>query len=148
MKVVLSVVMALLALAIGILHFSLDFVLFRGRFFGGGRPGGPGGLQGSLPQLFVANLILFAVLAILLLSLSRARTALRAGVDVLILAAALATLVGWNSIHRPNPRGLGAIAASLEIALIVLTLVHILTLPRGSKGYHVTGGTNGNDISR
>ena len=86
----LSALVALLALAVGALHFALDFVLFRGNFFGlpappagaprpSPPPGPPPGFIATLigprlPQLFLANFILYVLLAIAFLAVSRART--------------------------------------------------------------------------
>jgi hypothetical protein len=135
MRTAVSALVALLALAVGALHFALDFVLFRGNFSGLPQPppGPPPGFIATLigprlPQLFLANFIVFVVLVIAFVAASRARTAVRAAVDVLILLATVATLVGWNGIRRPNPMGLGSWAVALEIALIVFALVHLATL--------------------
>ncbi|MFI5268212.1 MAG: hypothetical protein ACHQ7M_12630 [Chloroflexota bacterium] len=144
MRVMLSGLVVLLALAIGILHFALDFVLFRGRFISSGPPPGapvpgpaPGGLASligpRLPQLFVANLVLFVVLAVAFLAVSRARPSVRTAIDFLLVLAAVATLVGWNGIGRPNPRGLGRWAVTLEFALIAAALVHALIVSRRAR---------------
>jgi len=48
----LPAIIAVLALADGVVHLSLDFVLFRGNFFGSGAPPGPppgGAPRGSGP---------------------------------------------------------------------------------------------------
>ena len=141
MKAALTALLVLLALAVGILHFALDFVLFRGNILGrlgpppgappppnggGGGPSFPFGLQ--LNQVFFANLVVFVVLAILLLAVIRAQPILPAIVDVLLIAATLYTLYGWNNLRRPNPQGLGHIAVGLEIALIVVAVVHIIVV--------------------
>ena len=144
----MAAIIVLLSLAIGILHFALDFVLFRGRIFstpgpppgapppaaanarppGGGPPGLPFGVQ--LPQAFLINLILFIVLAIVFLAVMRARPLLRGIVDVILLLASAGTLWGWNLFRRPNPQGLGTWAVTMEIALIIFALAHVLTLTR------------------
>lgn len=153
MRIALSGLIALLALAIGILHFALDFVLFGGRFIGRaapaprpaasapspspppGPPPGIGRLIGPhLPELFVANLFLFVMLAIIFLLVSRGRPTTRAVVDVLLVLAAVATLVGWYGIGRPNPRGLGQWAVTLEFALIAAALVHSVIVARRPQG--------------
>lgn len=131
MTKVLPALVAVLALAVGSLHLSLDFVLFRGNLFGfpGSRgPGGPFGL--GLPQLFLANFVVFLLLTIVFLGLSRAPAIARAGVDLLLILVAVATLVAWNNFGRPNPNGLGMLALILELALIVVAAVHALTLRR------------------
>ena len=150
MRIVLSALIALLALAIGILHFALDFVLFRGKFIGSGPPPGapsrpaPPGIAGvigpHLPELFVANLVLFVLLAIVFLAMSRARPAARMLLDVLLMLASIATLIGWNAIGRPNPRGLGRWAVSMELALIAAALVHALIVSRGRSSSPIAMG--------
>lgn len=147
MRIVLSGLIALLALAIGILHFALDFVLFGGRFVAGRPPAGapprppsgnpPPGPPGlgrligpHLPELFVANLVVFVILAIVFVAVSRARPPVRLIVDGLLILATAATLVGWNGIGRPNPRGLGRWAITLEFALIAAALVHAAIVSR------------------
>ncbi|HEY8692502.1 MAG TPA: hypothetical protein VIR57_07145 [Chloroflexota bacterium] len=148
MRIVLAALVALLTLAVGILHFALDFVLFGGRFVSTGPPPGapagnppPGPSPGSiakligprLPELFVANLVVFVVLAIVFLAASRARPRVRMLVDVLIVLATVATLAGWNGIGRPNPRGLGRWAVTIEFALIAAALVHALIVSRRAR---------------
>ena len=142
MKAALTAVVVLLALAIGVLHLALDFVLFRGNVLGqlGPPPGAPPPRPGAglptfllglqLNQMFFANLVVFVVLAIAVLAFSRARPLLPACVDVLLILATLYTLYGWNSLRRPNPMGLGRIALGLEIALIVAAAVHLVVVRR------------------
>lgn len=84
----------------------------------------------QLPQAFLANLILFVLLAILFLAVLRARPSFVLSVDILLVLASLATLYGWSSFGRPNPQGLGQWAVSLEIALIVLALAHAAVFAR------------------
>lgn len=135
MRALLSALIVLLALAIGVLHFALIYVLFRGRIFGsfGGPPPGAPGLPFwpgvlPLPQLFLLNLIAFVVLAALFVVAMRGRLPLRYVADLLIVLATLATLAGWNNIRRPNPQGLGTWAVSMEIALIALAIIHAASL--------------------
>src|SRR5919199_296315 len=70
----LPAIIAILALADGILHLGLDFVIFRGNLFGplGPPPGAPPpganpppALPLPLNQLFALNLVGYAVLALL-----------------------------------------------------------------------------------
>ena len=146
MRHLLAILVALLAIGVGALHFALDFVLFRGNFFGfpspppgASRPSPPPGPPPSaigqligprLPPLFLANFIVFLLLAVIRLAVQRARPSIRVALDVLILITTTATLVGWNGIGRPNPQGLGNIAVVLEVALIVLTVADLLVLRR------------------
>jgi hypothetical protein len=149
MKAALTALLVLLALAVGILHLALDFVLFRGNILGrlgpppgappppngggGGLPSFPFGLQ--LNQMFFANLVVFVVLALLMLAAMRAQPVLPRVVDVLLIAATLYTLYGWNNLRRPNPQGLGQIAVSLEIALIVVAVAHFFAVNRRPVRY-------------
>jgi hypothetical protein len=142
MRVALAALVTLLALAVGILHFALDFVLFGGKFVSTGPPPGapprpgppPGGVAGivgpHLPELFVANLVVFVVLATAFVLVSRTRPPVRLAIDGLLMLATVATLVGWNGIGKPNPRGLGRWAVTLEFALIAACLVHALIVSR------------------
>jgi len=141
MRTILSGIIVLLALGIGILHFALDFVLFRGNILGsfgpppGGAPSGAPAMPawpGVIPlnRLFLASLVLFLLLAILFLAFSRGPAVLRGGIDVLLIAAGAATLIGWNNIRRPNPMGLATWAVAMEIAIVVFAAVHMLTLQR------------------
>lgn len=78
----LAVLISLLALADGVLHLSLNFVLFRGNLFGSlgpppGAPAPPGGggppsFLVPLNQAFTLNLIGYVVLVLLFLSSARA----------------------------------------------------------------------------
>ncbi|MFI5269610.1 MAG: hypothetical protein ACHQ7M_19720 [Chloroflexota bacterium] len=146
MRTLLAALIVILALAIGSLHFALDFVLFRGRFVSGGPPQGsppPGGgpppgsvasiIGPHLPELFVANLVTFVVLALVFLAATRARPPLRTAIDFLLILAAAATLIGWNGIGRPNPRGLGRWAVTFEFALIAAAIVHALIVSRRGR---------------
>lgn len=142
MRVALTALVVLLALAVGILHFSLDFVLFRGNVLGrlGPPPGTPAG-SGPPPlpafpfglglnQVFFANLVVFVVLAALLLVALRVRPRLAPVVDVLIVLATLYTLYGWNNLRQPNPMGLGTVAVILEVALVIVTAAHAVSVSR------------------
>src|SRR5512133_567043 len=74
---ILPAIITVLALADGLVHLSLDFVLFRGNFFGPGRSGPPpgrlapppGGGPPQLPlplnELFLLNFVGYVVLALL-----------------------------------------------------------------------------------
>jgi hypothetical protein len=148
MRSVLAALIALLSVAVGVLHVALVWVLFRGNFAGpqGGPPPGaprlpvwPGILP--LPQLFLANFIVYLVLAIAFLAATRARPAIRLAVDLLLLLTTVATLVGWNNIRRPNPRGLGTWAVAMEAALVVLLVVHGLMIRRRAVAGAMLAGT-------
>jgi hypothetical protein len=137
MRTILSAVIVLLALAVGALHLALDFVLFKGNFAGSQASPPPGAPPlpawpgiAPLPQLFLANFVGYLVLAIIFLAVMRRRAAVRTVVNALLILMTVATLVGWNNIHRPNPNGLGTWAIALELALIAALIVHAITLTR------------------
>lgn len=145
---ILPVIIVVLTLADGILHLSLDFVLFRGNFFGGRPPSGPppgsptpvrpgpppggGGNPFILPlnELFLLNFIASVVL-VLLYWFGRHRLGERRWLlNVLLIAYAGAALVGWFIVGRPNPMGLGYLAKAIEILLIIALVVDIWSIRR------------------
>jgi hypothetical protein len=155
---VLPAIITVLALADGVLHFSLDFVLFRGNVFGppgGGRPagaaglaagasGGPGPPPGApaaplplpLNELFLLNLIGFVVLVLVYWLGPRWVGWLRGRrwlVELALLVYVAATFVGWLAYRRPNPRGLGYLARGLELVLVIALLADIW-IARGERG--------------
>jgi hypothetical protein len=87
---------------------------------------GPGGLMSlvmpHLSQVMVLNFIAFVGLAVMLVTVARGRSILRAGVDMLLAALGIATLYAWNAMGRANPYGTGTLALAVESALIVLAL--------------------------
>ncbi|HEX5502390.1 MAG TPA: hypothetical protein VFW96_07180 [Thermomicrobiales bacterium] len=122
-------VIAALALADGVLHLLLDFVLFQGRLWG---PPPGGAAPTALPfvplrdnQLFLLNFIGFIVLAAALwLVLLRCGRWVWA-VDVALLVYTAVTIFGWVREGRPNPQGLGRLAEGFEIALLVVLLAYL-----------------------
>lgn len=151
----LPLIITVLALADGLLHFRLDYILFRGRLwgepsFGGPPPGAPprgtgapggsapprgGGPPSPLPlislplnELFLLNFIGFIVLAVIFWIVLRTRPAWIWVVDIVLILYTLASIIGWVRIGMPNPQGLGYLAKGLEIALIVALVAHLATL--------------------
>jgi hypothetical protein len=135
----LLVIVTLLALADGILHLSLDFVLFRGNLFGplGPPPGAPrpeppaGGGPPPMPlplnQLFVLNLVGYVVI-VLLLWFVAPRLGSRAWlIDLLTLLYVATVFVAWLRFGAPNPMRLGYISKSIEILLGLALLGRIWT---------------------
>ncbi len=146
-NIILRALIAILALADGVLHFSLDIVLFRGNFFGGGPSGPrPGATPGSvappptargnplilpLNELFLLNFI-GAVILVLLFWFSRRLLGDRRWlVDVVLILYAAAAFAAWLIIGRPNPMGLGYLSKGIEVVLIVALLVDIWSVFRG-----------------
>src|SRR5262249_7809157 len=124
-----------LALADGVLHLSLDFILFRGPPPGaqGGQPRPPGPPPGGGPlirpplplnQLFIVNFVGWVLLALLFWFGPRLVGLSRRVVDALMILWAVGTILGWLDIGRPNPMGLGLIAKGIEVVLIVALILH------------------------
>jgi hypothetical protein len=133
----LPLLIGLLALADGILHLSLDFVLFRGNLFGqlGPPPGAPPpganpppALPLPLNQLFVLNFVVFVLLALAAWFGGRLLGDRRWLVDVAILIVVAITLAGWFQLRRPNPMGLGTLARGIEVVLVVAVVLHVWSL--------------------
>lgn len=144
---ILRVIIAVLALGDGVLHLSLDWVLFRGNLFGSGRPPGPP--SGTLPprtgvpprpagnpfilplnELFLLNFAGEVILVVLFLYSRRLLGERRWIADVLMIAFAAATFIGWLIFGRPNPMGLGYLSKGVEIALIIALLVDLWSIFR------------------
>jgi len=130
----LPALIGLLALADGVLHLGLDFVLFRGNLFGqlGPPPGAPPpganpppALPLPLNQLFVANFVVFALLALAAWFGGRLLGDRRWLVNVAILIVVAITLAGWFQLRRPNPMGLGTLARGIEVVLVVAVLLDL-----------------------
>ena len=145
----LAVLISLLALADGVLHLSLDFILFRGNIFGrfgpppgapppGGGRGGPPPLPLPLNQLFALNLVGFLVLIALLWFVAPRLGALRWVIDALFLVYIAAVLAGWLSLGAPNPMGLGYLARAIELVMVVALIAHMWTYNRVASPVRVT----------
>jgi hypothetical protein len=152
MVAALPAVITILALGDGVLHFALDFVLFRGNIFGspfpaGGPPGGgPGGpppgapppgpqppqLPLQLNQLFFLNFVGFVVLVALFWLSPRFLGRRRWLVDVALILYTLTSVVGWIAFGEPNPMGLGYLSKAVEALLVVALVAHIWTLTQSS----------------
>lgn len=139
---ILRAVIALFALADGVLHLALDFVLFRGNLFGDpfagrapsaatpprtGPPPAPRGNPLILPlnELFLLNFAGEVVLVAAFLLSRRLLGERRWLVDVIMILYAAATFVAWWSFGRPNPMGLGYLSKGVEIVLILALIVDL-----------------------
>jgi len=148
---ILSGLITLLAIADGVLHLMLDFILFHGSFWGspslGGAPpvGGPGSAPGPptgpppgaaappqlplpLNELFLLNCIGFVVLVAAFWITRRWLTAWAWLVDLALIVMSAASIAGWFYFGEPNPQGLGYLSKIVELVLIVLVLVHAIRL--------------------
>lgn len=145
---ILRVIISALALGDGVLHLSLDWVLFRGNLLGSGRPPGPP--SGTLPprtgtpprpagnpfsflplnELFLLNFAGEVVLVLLFLFSRRLLGERRWLIDVVMIVYAATTFVAWWLFGRPNPMGLGYLSKGVEIALIIALLVDLWSIFR------------------
>jgi hypothetical protein len=130
----LAVVITVLALADGLLHLSLDFILFRGNLFGrlGPPPGAPppgGGDPPPLPlplnQLFVLNLVGYVVLILAFWFGGRWLGRWRWLVDVAFILYVVVVFGAWLQFGRPNPMGLGLLSKAIEVVLVLALLAHL-----------------------
>ena len=134
----LAILITILALADGVLHFSLDYILFRGNLFGslGPPPGAPrppsggGGPEFPLPlnQLFVLNLPGYVVLLLIFWFVAPRLGDWAWVVDVVFILYVALIFGAWLSIGGPNPQGLGYVSKILETLVILALLAHLWTL--------------------
>ena len=138
---ILRIVIPVLALADGVLHLALDFVLFGGR---SGPPAGPRptpppgspppGPRFALPLplnvLFLLNFIGEVVLVLLFWFGPRFLGRRRWLINVIMIIYAATTFVAWVMFGRPNPMGLGLLSKGIEILLIIALLVDIWLMRR------------------
>jgi hypothetical protein len=118
----LRIAIVILALADGVLHLALNFVLFRGNFFG--ELPFPSLFPLQLNQLFTLNVLGYVVLALTFWFAPRflgSRTWL---LDVVLIGYTVLAIIGWVQIGMPNPQGLGYTSKAIEAALIVALLAH------------------------
>ncbi len=144
---ILQIIIPILALADGVIHLSLDFVLFRGNLFGpltaGGPPPGaaprrtgpPPGPRGNplilpLNQLFLLNFVGSVVLVLLFWYSRRWLGERRWLMNIALIAYAAATFTAWMIFGQPNPMGLGYLSKSIEIILIIALLVDTWSILR------------------
>jgi hypothetical protein len=146
-NLILRAIIAVLALADGVLHFSLDLVLFRGNFFGTRAPAGPppGAAPGRvvpppgarpnpfilpLNELFLLNFVGAVVLVVLFWFSRRWLGSRRWWVNIVMILYAAAAFVAWLIIGRPNPMGLGYLSKSIEIILMLALVADTLSILR------------------
>jgi hypothetical protein len=134
-----------LALLDGLIHFSLDYILFKGRFWGnpfsappppppGGAPphAGPPPPPFPLPlnELFLLNAIGYVGLVVLFWVVTAVQPGLRWIVDVAMIVYTALSIIGWLMVGMPNPNGLGYLSKLIEVVLIVLLLVDAIGVAR------------------
>ena len=142
---ILRIVIVVLALADGVLHLALDFVLFGG--INGPPPGQrptpppgsppPGPRPFALPiplnVLFLLNFIGEVVLVLLFWFGPRWLGRRRWLINVIMIIYAAVTFIAWVMFGQPNPMGLGYLSKGMEIALIIALLVDIWMMRRQPK---------------
>jgi hypothetical protein len=154
----LPALISVLALADGVLHLMLDWILFHGNVFGAmpGPPAPPpvpaGGVVGPPPgaapapapppghppqlllplnELFLLNFVGFVVLVIVFW-LSRTWPRIwRRLIDIVFICYSAASIIAWIAFGEPNPQGLGYLSKAIELILILLLIVDMLTLAGG-----------------
>jgi hypothetical protein len=118
----LRILIVVLAVADGVLHLALNFVLFQGNLFG------PLPFRSQLPlpfnQLFTLNFIGYLVLAGAFWSATRILRRRAWIVDAVLVIYSLLSIVGWLQVGRPNPMGLGLLSKALEVVLIAVVVFH------------------------
>ena len=133
---ILAIALTLLSLADGVLHLSLDFVLFRGNLFGPlGPPPGAAAPAGAAPppqplplplnQLFVVNFVGYLLLVLFFWFVAPRLSSLSWLGAVLLIIWPAATFIGWLMYGSPNPRGLGYISKGVEILLVIALLAYL-----------------------
>ena len=146
---IVAVAIPVLALVDGAIHFLLDFVLFRGNFFGSPFPAGERtgtapragaapprvgapparGPAFALPlplnELFLLNFAGSIVLVVLYVLSRRLLGERRWIVDVVLIIYAAVTFAAWWMFGRPNPMNLGYLSKGVEIVLIISLLADI-----------------------
>jgi hypothetical protein len=144
---ILGIVIPVLALADGVLHFLLDFILFRGNLFGSpfraGPPPGSAPRAGAAPprapanplilplnELFLLNFVGSVILVALYLLSRRLLGERRWVVDVVLILYAATTFTAWWIFGRPNPMNLGYLSKGIEIVLIVALIADIRSILR------------------
>ncbi len=138
---ILRIVIVVLALADGVLHLLLDFVLFGPRNGppAGSRPTPPPGSPRPGPRLalplplnvlFLLNFIGEVVLVLLFWFGPRWLGRRRWLINVVMIIYAATTFIAWVMFGAPNPMGLGYLSKGIEIALIIALLVDIWAIRR------------------
>lgn len=127
MRQLSSAVTVILALAAGSLHLALVQLLFHWTFVFT-RQGHTS--YNVLGVLFILNFVGYVASVSFFLWAHRRTDAMVRIADFLLLAMTVGTLVGWNIFRRPNPRGLGTIAVSIEVVLTLVLLARIAAAQR------------------
>lgn len=120
----LRLAIVILAVADGLLHLALNFVLFRGNLLGPLPFRSPFPLP--LNQLFVLNFVGYIVLAAAFWVAPRSLGSRRWLVNVVLIVYTALSILGWMKIGMPNPQGLGYLSKGLEVALIVAVAAEAL----------------------
>src|SRR4051794_6115757 len=118
----LRLAIVVLAIVDGILHLALNWVLFRGNWFGALPFPSPFPLP--LNQLFTLNFIGYVALATAFWFAPRVMGRAAWVLDVAMIVYAVLAIIGWVQIGMPNPNNLGYLSKVIEVVLIVALGVH------------------------
>ena len=118
----LRIAVVILALADGLLHLTLNLVLFRGNFFGPVPFPSPFPLP--MNQLFTLNFVGYTVLALAFWLAPRFLGQRAWLFDIVLIGYAALAIIGWFQIGMPNPMGLGYLSKAIEVGLIVSLAIH------------------------
>ncbi len=140
---IFAIAISILTLADGVLHLSLDWVLFRGNLFGnpfaGRTPAAGGGVRGliqsimPLNEAFVLNFVGAVILVVLFWATRRWLGERRWLMNVVIMVYAAATFGAWLSFGRPNPQGLGYLSKTVEVVNIIVLFVYSWLIVRAGR---------------
>jgi hypothetical protein len=119
----LRALVVVLALADGVLHLALNWVLFQGNWFGPLPFSSPFPLP--LNQLFTLNFVGYVILSLAFWASPRLLGTRAWLIAFALMVYAGLSIVGWLQIGRPNPMGLGLVSKALEVALISALLVDL-----------------------
>ena len=145
----LSLALAVLMLADGVLHLRLNYLLNNGTLWGsvkrgafppGPPPGAPAG--GAAPafhapanpfplplnEMFTLNFIAAIVLVVALIVALRWLPRWTALVDLAFIGFAALSIWGWWQVGKPNPQNLGHISKVLEVVIVALALAQAALL--------------------
>jgi len=119
----LRLLIVTLAIADGILHLVLNFVLFKGNLVG--PLPFPSPLPLPLNQLFTLNFVGYLAMAFAFWQAPRVLGRRAWILDIAFVIYALLSIIGWVQLGMPNPMGLGFISKALELALIGCLAAHL-----------------------
>ncbi len=134
---IFQVAVSVLLLVDGVIHLSLEWILFRGNLIGSlsapGRPARPNPFILPLNQLFLMYFVGAIVLVVLFWTLQRRLGERRWWMNVVLMVYEAMAIGGWLSYGRPNPMGLGYLAKAIEIVVIITLFVYSWLIVRAGR---------------